>query len=83
MDRPNQYYTEVRTANRAIWEGINSLLAHQHEHTALDYTNTLPDGTGTNEGYNKDEVTAVVFATANAMAALLQEGHATNMAKLL
>ena len=55
----------------------------QREYNALDYGNTLPDGSGENEGISKAEVGAVIFDTANALVALLDTGHATNMAKLL
>jgi hypothetical protein len=49
----------------------------------LIYGNTLPAGTGTNAGLTHVEIGAVVFDTANAMVAVLNAGHATNMAKLL
>lgn len=83
MDRHQNYINLVRGANARIWEGINELLALQHEWNALDYGNTLADGAGDNAGVTRAEVGAVVFDTANAFLALLQEGHATNMARLL
>lgn len=77
------YITQVRIANQRVWEGINALKAAQREYNALDYGTTLSDGTGPNEGITKVMVGAVVFATADAFSALLDTGHATNMAKLL
>ena len=83
MSRQSDYISEARAANRQVWEGINTLKSLQREYNALDYGNTLPDGSGENEGISKAEVGAVIFGTANALVSLLDTGHATNMAKLL
>ena len=83
MSRQADYISEARAANRQVWDGINALKALQREYNALDYGNTLPDGSGENDGITKAEVGAVVFDTANALVTLLDAGHATNMAKLL
>ena len=83
MSRQADYISEARAANRQVWEGINTLKSLQREYSALDYGNTLPDGSGENDGITKAEVGAVVFDTANALVTLLDTGHATNMAKLL
>ena len=83
MSRQADYISEARAANRQVWDGINALKSLQREYNALDYGNTLPDGSGENEGISKAEVGAVIFDTANALVALLDTGHATNMAKLL
>jgi len=77
------YISNVRAANRKIWDGLNELVSAQREWNALDYGNTLPVGEGANEGVNKTQVGAVVFDSANALVATLNAGHATNMAKLL
>ena len=77
--REAEYVAEVKAANRAIWEGINALVAAQREWTALDYSATLD----ASEGVTAADVGAVVFDTANALVAVLNAGHATNMAKLL
>lgn len=81
--RASDYITDVRSANRAVWDGINRLVALQREYNALDYGTTLPDGAGANAGISKAEVGAVVFDTADALVAVLAAGHATNMAKIL
>lgn len=81
--RQQDYISQVRAANRSIWEGINALTSLQREWTALDYGTTLPPGDGANEGVTRTLVGAVTFDTANALVALLNTGHATNMAKLL
>ena len=83
MSRQADYISEARAANRQVWEGINTLKSLQREYNALDYGNTLPDGSGENDGITRAEVGAVVFDTANALVTLLDTGHATNMAKLL
>jgi hypothetical protein len=83
VGRENDYITEARAANRAIWNGINALIALQPEWNALDYGTTLDEGVGDNAGIKGADVGAVVFATADALAQLLQSGHASSMAKLL
>jgi hypothetical protein len=82
-EREQVYYTRVRAANQAVWDGINELVALQREYNALDYGNTLDAGEGAHAGITKTDVGAVVFDTANALVAVLSAGHATNMAKLL
>lgn len=81
--RNSEYYDKVRQANKSLWNAINDLQELQRQWNALDYSNTLTDGAGTNEGLTKVEIGAVVFDTANAMKNVLDAGHATNMAKLL
>jgi hypothetical protein len=81
--RTQDYITLVRQNNKAIWDGINNLVALQREWNALDYGNTLGDGEGENGGVTAAEVGAVTFDTANAFVTVLGSGHATNMAKLL
>ena len=81
--RNSEFYDKVRQSNRLLWNAINDLQELQRQWNALDYSNTLTDGVGTNEGLTKTEVGAVVFDTANAMKDVLDLGHATNMAKLL
>lgn len=83
MAREQDYITIVRQKNKQIWDGINELVALQREWTALDYGNTLDAGEGDNTGLEAAEVGAVVFDTANAFVAVLNAGHATNMARLL
>ncbi len=83
MARSDNYITAVREVNKQIWDGIHTLVALQSEYQALDYGSTLPDGSGSNEGYTRDEIEAVVLTTANAFVGLLDAGHGTNMAKLL
>ena len=81
--REQDYITIARQKNKAIWDGINDLVALQREWNALDYLNTLDDGVGDNADITAAEVGAVVFDTADALVAVLAAGHATNMAKLL
>jgi len=81
--RQQDFYTLARNHSKAIWDGINALVALQREWNALDYGNTLEPGAGANDGLTDTEVGAVVFDSANAFVAVLAAGHATNMAKLL
>lgn len=82
-DRKKEYYTAVREANRAVWNGINTLVALQREWNAEDYGNTLGNGTGPHEGITSTQVGAVVFDSADAFVTVLATGVATNMANLL
>jgi len=83
MSREQDYISLVRQANRQIWDGLNQLIALQREWNALDYGSTLDTGQGENTGITAAAVGAVVFDTANALVSTLNQGHATNMAKLL
>lgn len=83
MARESDFITLARQHNKAIWDGINSLVALQREWNALDYGSTLDAGVDGNEGIKAAAVGAVVFDTANALVAVLNSGHSTNMAKLL
>jgi hypothetical protein len=81
--RDAEYITKVRQLNRQLWEAIVNLQECQRQWTALDYLNTLPPGDKGNEGIVAADVGAIVFDTTNAFVAVLEAGHATNMAKLL
>jgi hypothetical protein len=83
QNQDSDFITRVRQQNKMIWEAIGELQEMQRQWNALDYSNSLTDGQGENEGINKAEVGAVVFDTTNALIAVLNAGHATNMAKLL
>jgi hypothetical protein len=83
MPRDNDYISEVRVLNRTLWETVHALKAKQAEWNAKDYGTTLADGTGFNEGYNKEKVGAVVFATTDGILGLFAAGNATNLANLL
>lgn len=81
--RQQAYITEVRTAAQKVWDGINELKALQAEWNALDYSTTLAPGDNQNTGITAAQIGSVVFDTANALEALLGQGHATNLANLL
>ena len=82
-NRHQNYISGIRASNRKIWEGVQELVAAQQEWNALDYGNTLPAGEGENEGLTHLQIGAVTFDTANALRAVQNAGHSTNMAKLL
>jgi hypothetical protein len=83
-ERERLFVTEARGHARAVWDGINALLAMQNEWNALDYTSTLDDGTGTNEGVTKAHVSSCVFDTANELKLrIMDTAHKTNLARLL
>lgn len=79
MPRKAEFVADAKRHTRAIWDSLNALQSLQAEATALDYATTL----GTQDGLESADVIAVVFTTADALRALLNTGHATNMAKLL
>jgi len=81
--RESDFITEARQHNRALWDALNALETLQKEWNALDYGTTLDAGEGENAGIVRADVGAVVFGTADALRAVLNSGHATNMAKLL
>lgn len=83
MSREQDFISEAKAANKAIWDNIHKLKGMQSEWNALDYGNTLDDGEGANVPLTKTEVGSVVFDTTDALLATLSSGHATNMAKLL
>lgn len=83
VNREQEYISAARQLATTLWNTIHALRDLQAEWAALDYSTTLPDGTGINEGYAAAEVGSVVFDTTNALLALLEQGHATNLAKLL
>ena len=82
--RQQDYYTQVRTANRAAWEAMLTLISFQREWAAQNYTETLGPGTGENSGLVASDLSAVIFDAANAVATVLaSNGYSTAMTKLL
>lgn len=81
--REQDYYDEVRAANRDIWNGVLKLKSLQPEWNANDYGNTLADGEGGNDGLTQAQIGAVVFAAADALEDVLQTGIGGNMAAIL
>jgi len=73
------YIRDVKAANKQIWEGISELAKLRKEWDALALGDTLTDL----EGVSAADVGAIVHATGTALEALLAQGHATNMARLL
>lgn len=74
------YIAAVKSANKAVWDGINNLVELQRQWNALAYGDTLVDPTG---ALTAAEIGAVVFDTADLFVGVLNAGSATNMAKLL
>ena len=83
--RQIDYVTQVRIATRKLWDALNDLKALQREWTALDYMNTLSEDAfqGENAGLDASAIAAIVFTTTDALLALLDTGHGTNLARLL
>lgn len=81
--RGSDFISEARQHAKALWDALNSLESMQHEWSALDYGSTLENGIGDNEGYTASAVGSVLFATTDAIRALMNSGHATNVANLL
>lgn len=83
--RQSDYVTEVRQAARQLWDALNELEALQPEWQALDYLNTMTEAAfqGENAGLDVAAIAAIVFTTADALRALLNTGHGTNLARAL
>ena len=82
-NRNQDYISILRQEAKALWDAVNTLEGLQKEWTALDYSATLEAGEGENIKQGRADIGAVVFDTTNAIRALLDGGHATNLAKLL
>jgi len=82
--RETNYVTEVRIAVRQLWKALNDMNALRREWTALDYLNTLSENAfqGENAGLDVEDI-AAVLTTADALWALLDTGHGTNLARVL
>lgn len=83
MSRQQDYITSARREAANLYNALLELEKLQSEWNALDYGNALPDGAGANDGITAVSVGAVIFDTANAMRGVLDQGHATNLARLL
>lgn len=76
-------YTQAREYARQLLDTVTGLEAMQTRWNSLDSGNTMIPGEGVHLGLVAADVGAVVFATANAVRALLTSGHGTNISKLL
>lgn len=82
--RQQDYYTQVRAANRAAWNAMITLVGYQREWAAQNYTETLAPGVGENAGLEASDLSAVIFDAANAVAEVLaSNAYSTAMTKLL
>ncbi len=82
--RQQDYYTQVREANRAAWQAMLTLVSLQREWDAQNYAETLAPGDGNNSGLVASDLSAVIFDAANAVATVLAtNGYSTAMTKLL
>jgi maltoporin len=82
--RQQDFYTEVRQANKEAWNAMIKLVGYQREWAAQNYTDTLGPGIGENSGLVAGDLSAVIFDAANAVANVLAtNGYSTAMTKLL
>ena len=82
--RQQNYYTQVREANRQAWSAMLTLVSLQREWDAQNYAETLAPGEGQNSGLVASDLSAVIFDAANAVAQVLAtNGYSTAMTKLL
>jgi ribonuclease HI len=88
--RKANFKTHTREATRQLWNALQNLKGLQAEWTAQDYGNTLgtdeanPDGSGSEHvGLAPAAFGAVLFATTDAIDALMDAGHATNVTNIL
>lgn len=83
ISRHQDYISKVRKAAKTAFDAIQDLKALQPEAAYGGYSATLQDGQGTNAGITRADVLAVVGTTADALDALLDAGHGTNLVKIL
>lgn len=83
MTPQDKFLTDARTASTKVFNGILELVKLQEQWNALDYGSNPFTGTNQNIGVTSAQAGNAVFATANAMKALLDQGHGTNLANLL
>jgi hypothetical protein len=77
------FISRARQLAKHQWDVAVELQAMQKIWNAQDLGNTLSPGEGENMGYDKDKVGAVVFASNDAVAAVvLGPGHSTNYTNL-
>lgn len=82
MSRQSDYISLVRQSATEFLIAHDKLLNAQREWNALDYSSTLTDFSGANEGLTKEQIGSVVFDTANAFDDVLTAGHATNLHRI-
>ncbi len=77
------FITNARTYVKTAWDAISALQDMQLQWNALDYGNTLENGTGLNSGITSQQVGSAIFAGGDALMAVLEGGNGGNLAKLL
>jgi hypothetical protein len=83
LSREDQFVLETQYAAKQLWLAIHKLESLQAEWTARDFTNTLQSGITLPKHPAVADLGAVVYDTCNALKAVLNAGHATNVAKVL
>lgn len=88
-NRHEEFASDVRQTARRLWESHQHLKALKDEYAAQDFGNPDPeigliiDPAGPNGGITPGELGAVLYATNDAIAALMAAGHATNITAVL
>jgi hypothetical protein len=77
-----QQYQLVRQHAQQILAALHGLESMQTRWNALASADNMIDGQGAFNGITKTQVGSVVFDTANALRALLDAGHGTNLEKV-
>jgi hypothetical protein len=79
--RQSDWISLVRQQSTTLIETVDALNALRSEYDALDYGNTMTDDdfAGANEDVTIAEIQAVIGTTLDALNALLQAGHGTNL----
>lgn len=78
MARGQDFITEARQHNRAIWTAIHDAKSRmQSEWNASDFGSNLSNGEGENDGITKGETGAFVFDTINLFHAVISGGTIT------
>lgn len=81
-NRPSDFVTELRQVSTVLLQTVNGMDALQKEWFGLDYLHTLTaEGAfeGANSDVDVDDIAAVIGTTLDAINALLNSGHRTNL----
>lgn len=85
MSRKNDYVAETRSEVRQLVAALDRLRSKQIEWNANNYGETLTDDDliGVADGLHPSDIGAVIFDTVDALDAVLESGHASNLYRLL
>lgn len=82
MNRPSDFVTEIRQLSTVFLQTVNGMDSLRREWDGLDYLHSLTESgafEGSNSDVDVDDIAAVIGTTLDAINALLNSGHRTNL----